>query len=232
MREIASTRVWFGFWRIYVLLRREGWKVNHKRIYRLYKAEGLNLRTKRPRRRKAAANRMDRIVLTRPNQSWSMDFVSDALFDGRKFRALTVVDNHTRECLAIEVAQSLTGDDVVRVLANIAKERHQYPLRAQADNGPEFVSLALDKWAYENGVTLDFSRPGKPTDNPFIESFNGSLRDECLNTNWFMSLEDAKEKIETWRQDYNHFRPHSSLADVPPVLFAKQFYESQPSRII
>jgi len=232
MREIASTRVRFGFWRIYVLLRREGWKVNHKRIYRLYKAEGLNLRTKRPRRRKAAANRMDRIVLTRPNQSWSMDFVSDALFDGRKFRALTVVDNHTRECLAIEVAQSLTGDDVVRVLANIAKERHQYPLRAQADNGPEFVSLALDKWAYENGVTLDFSRPGKPTDNPFIESFNGSLRDECLNTNWFMSLEDAKEKIETWRQDYNHFRPHSSLADVPPVLFAKQFYESQPSRII
>ena len=232
MREIASTRVRFGFWRIYVLLRREGWKANHKRIYRLYKAEGLNLRTKRPRRRKAAANRMDRIVLTRPNQSWSMDFVSDALFDGRKFRAVTVVDNHTRECLAIEVAQSLTGDDVVRVLANSAKERHQYPLRAQADNGPEFVSLALDKWAYENGVTLDFSRPGKPTDNPFIESFNGSLRDECLNTNWFMSLEDAKEKIETWRQDYNHFRPHSSLADVPPVLFAKQFYESQPSRII
>ena len=232
MREIASTRVRFGFWRIYLLLRREGWKVNHKRIYRLYKAEGLNLMTKRPRRRKAAANRMDRIVLTRPNQSWSMDFVSDALFDGRKFRALTVVDNHTRECLAIEVAQSLTGDDVVRVLTNIAKKRHQYPLRTQADNGPEFVSLALDKWAYENGVTLDFSRPGKPTDNPFIESFNGSLRDECLNTNWFMSLEDAKKKIETWRQDYNHFRPHSSLADVPPVLFAKQFYESQPSRII
>ena len=232
MREIASTRVRFGFWRIYVLLRREGWKVNHKRIYRLYKAEGLNLRTKRPRRRKAAANRMDRIVLTRPNQSWSMDFVSDAFFDGRKFRALTVVDNHTRECLAIEVAQSLTGDDVVRVLTNIAKKRHQYPLHTQADNGPEFVSLALDKWAYENGVTLDFSRPGKLTDNPFIESFNGSLRDECLNTNWFMSLEDAKKKIETWRQDYNHFRPHSSLADVPPVLFDKQFCESQPSRII
>jgi putative transposase len=157
-----------------------------------------------------------------------MDFVSDALFDGRKFRALTVVDNHTRECLAIEVAQSLTGDDVVRVLTNIAKERHQYPLRTQADNGPEFVSLTLDKWAYENGVTLDFSRPGKPTDNPFIESFNGSLRDECLNTNWFMSLQDAQEKIETWRQDYNHFRPHSSLDDVPPALFAKQFYESQP----
>jgi putative transposase len=161
-----------------------------------------------------------------------MDFVSDALFDGRKFRALTVVDNHTRECLAIEVAQSPTGDDVVRVLTNIAKERRQYPLRTQADNGPEFVSLALDNWAYENGVTLDFSRPGKPTDNPFIESFNGSLRDESLNTNWFMSLEDAQAKIKTWRQDYNHFRPHSSLDDVPPVLLAKQFYESQPRRII
>jgi len=183
MREIANTRIRFGFWRIYILLRREGWRVNYKRIYRLYKAEGLNLRTKRPRRRKAAANRMDRIVLTGPNQSWSMDFVSDALFDGRKFRALTVVDNHTRECLAFEVAQSLTGDDVVRVLTNIVKERHQYPLRIQTDNGPEFISLAIDKWAYENGVTLDFSRPGKPTDNPFIESFNGSLRDECLNTN-------------------------------------------------
>ncbi len=140
---------------------------------------------------------MDRIVLTGPNQSWSMDFLSDALFDGKKFRALTVVDNHTRECLAIEVAQSLTDDDVVRVLTNIAKERRQYPLRTQADNGPEFVSLILDKWAYENGVTLDFSRPGKPTDNPFIESFNGILRNECLNTNKFMSLEDAQEKIQT-----------------------------------
>ena len=118
------------------------------------------------------------------------------------------------------------------MLTILAKECRQYLLRAQADNGPEFVSLALDKRAYGNGVTLDFPRPDKPTDNPFIESFNGSLRDECLNTNWFMSLEDAKEKIEIWRQDYSHFRPHSSLADVPPVLFAKQFYESQPSRII
>ncbi len=157
--------------------------------------------------------------------------MSDALFDVRKFRALTVVDNHTRECLAIKVAQSLTGDDVVRVLTNTAKERHQYPLRTQADNGPEFVSLTLDKWAYENGVTFYFSRLGTPTDNPFIESFNGSLRDECLNTNWFMSLEDAQEKIETWRQDYTYFRPHSSLDDVPPALFTKQFYESQLSRI-
>jgi putative transposase len=232
MREIANTRVRFGFWRIYVLIRREGWMVNHKRIYRLYKAEGLNLRTKRPRRRKAAANRMDRIALSAPNQSWSMDFVSDALFDGKKFRALTVVDNFTRECLAIEVAQSLTGEDVVRVLTRIGQDRGEYPSRTQADNGPEFVSLVLDKWAYESGVTLDFSRPGKPTDNPFVESFNGSFRDECLNTNWFMSLDDARRKIETWRQDYNHFRPHSSLEDTTPALFASKFSESQPSRIL
>jgi putative transposase len=197
MREIASSRVRFGFWRIYFLMRREGWKVNHKRIYRLYKAEVFNLRTKRPRRRKAAANRMDRIELTAPNQSWSMDFVSDALFDGKKFRALTLVNNFTRECLAIEVGQSLTAEDVVRVLSQVCNHREEHPIRIQADNGLEFISLALDKWAYESGVTLDFSRPGKPTDNAFIESFNGSFRDECLNTNWFMSLEDARKKIET-----------------------------------
>ena len=154
-----------------------------------------------------------------------------ALFDGKKFRALTVVDNFTRECLAIEVGQSLTGEDMVRVLTKICEERGAHPIRTQADNGPEFISLALDKWAYESGVTLDFSRPGKPTDNPFIESFNGSFRDECLNTNWFMSLEDARKKIETWRQDYNHFPPYSSLDDAAPVLFATKFYESQPSRI-
>jgi putative transposase len=231
MREITNTRVRFGFWRLYVLIRREGWIVNHKRIYRLYKAEGLNLRTKRPRRRKAAANRMDRIELSAPNQSWSMDFVSDALFDGKNFRALTVVDNFTRECLAIEVAPSLTGEDVVRVLTRIGQDPGEYPTRTQADNGPEFVSLILDKWAYESGVTLDFSRPGKPTDNPFVESFNGSFRDKCLNTNWFMSLDDARKKIESWRQDYNHFRPHSSLDDTTPALFASKFYESHPSRI-
>ncbi|AKZ28967.1 transposase [Ralstonia solanacearum] len=223
MHEIASTRVRYGFWRIYVLIRREGWLVNHKRVYRLYKEEGLNLRTKRPRRRKAAAHRLERPVLTAPNQSWSMDFVSDALFNGNKFRALTVVDNHTRECLAIEAAPSLNGSDVVRVLQAIVIRRGMVPARIQADNGPEFVSLALDKWAYEAGVTLDFSRPGKPTDNAFIESFNGSLRDECLNTYWFLSLEDARQKLENWRHDYNHFRPHSALDDTAPALFARQF---------
>lgn len=230
MHEIAATRVRFGFWRIFVLIRREGWRVNHKRIYRLYKEEGLNLRSKRPRRRRCAANRLERLQLTAPNQVWSMDFVSDALFNGKKFRALTIVDNHTRECLAIEVNQSLTGDHVVEVLKAIGQQGRPLPSRIQADNGPEFVSISLDKWAYDNGVVLDFSRPGKPTDNPFIESFNGSFRDECLNVHWFLSLEDARAKIESWRQDYNHLRPHSALSDAAPALFASQFKGSTNGR--
>lgn len=222
MEEIATTRVRYGFWRIYVLLRREGWQVNHKRVYRLYRQAGLNLRRKRPRRRKAAAHRLDRIVLSGPNQCWSMDFVADALFDGRRFRALTVVDNFTKESLAIEVDQQLTGEDVVNVM-NHLKHQRGLPQRIQTDNGSEFISIALDRWAYDHGVTMDYSRPGKPTDNPFIESFNGSFRDECLNTHWFLSLADAREKIESWRQDYNHFRTHSSLGDITPAEFAAQF---------
>jgi putative transposase len=145
-----------------------------------------------------------------------MDFVADQLFDGRKFRALTIVDNYSRKCLSIHVGQSLKGEDVVGVMEQIKYEQEAVPLRIQVDNGSEFISKALDKWAYDNKVTLDFSRPGKPTDNPFIESFNGSFRDECLSTHWFLSLDDAKEKIERWREEYNNFRPHSSLADLTP----------------
>jgi putative transposase len=174
--------------------------------------------------------RLDRPLLTAADQLWSMDFVSDALFDGRRFRALTIVDNFTRECLAIEVAQNLRGEDVVATLQRL-RDRRVLPARIQADNGPEFISMTLDRFAYDHGVTLDYSRPGKPTDNPFIESFNGSLRDECLNTHWFLSLEDAREKIESWRVDYNHFRPHSSLADSTPALFAETI-RTNPQRPI
>jgi len=145
-----------------------------------------------------------------------MDFVSDQLFDGRRFRALTIVDNYSRKCLAIYPQQSIKGSDVVQVKEKIFIMQEIIPERIQVDNGSEFISKALDRWAYENNVTLDFSRPGKPTDNPFIESFNGSFRDECLNTNWFLSLEDAREKIEQWRVEYNHFRPHSSLDGKTP----------------
>jgi len=148
-----------------------------------------------------------------------MDFVSDALYDGRKFRALTIVDNYSRECLAIPVGKSLKGVDVVATLKRLRKERGIVPKRIQTDNGSEFTSKEMDQWAYENKVIMDYSRPGRPTDNPFVESFNGSFRDECLNAHWFLSLEDAQEKIESWRKEYNGYRPHSSLDNLTPMEF-------------
>ncbi len=168
----------------------------------------------------SAAHRVERVLATRPDESWSMDFVSDALFDGRRLRALTVIDNFTRESLAIEVEQGITGQRVTEVLARVAGMRG-LPSKIFLDNGPEFVSKALDLWAYQHGMTLDFSRTGKPTDNAMIESFNGRLRDECLNVNWFLSLEDARAKIEQWRLDYNESRPHTSLGGQTPREFAR-----------
>lgn len=216
MNEIAHTRVRYGFWRVFTLLRREGFKDNHKRVYRLYKLEGLNLRTKRIRRSRAGLHRENFPQASQINQCWSMDFVSDQLYNGQKFRALTIVDNCSRRCVAIEIGQSMKGMDVVNTLQSICEVYNKAPERIKVDNGPEFISKELDRWAYENKVVLDFSRPGKPTDNPFIESFNGSFRDECLNTNWFLSLHDARAKIEAWRRDYNSFRPHSSLLGLTP----------------
>ena len=222
IREIAETRVRYGHDRIFILLRREGWKDNHKRTYRVYIEEGLNLRSKRPRRSKSAANRLQRPVDTGLYECFSMDFVSDALFDGKRFRCLTIVDNCSRECLAIYVGQSLKGVDVVHVLNQIKMINGIVPKKIQTDNGSEFISKEMDRWAYENKVTMHYSRPGKPTDNPFVESFNGSFRDECLNAHWFLSLEDAKEKIEVWRKDYNEYRPHSSLDNLTPAEFIEQ----------
>lgn len=178
MRDIAKTRIRYGFWRIFTLLRREGFKDNHKRIYRLYKLDGLNLRSKRQRRSRSAAHRIQRMKVTTINQCWSMDFVADQLFDGRRFRVLSVMDNHSRKCHALEVGQSIRGCDVVKVMNRIKSFYGYLPERIQVDNGSEFISKEFDRWAYENSVTLDYSRPGRPTDNPFIESFNGSLRDE------------------------------------------------------
>jgi putative transposase len=218
IREIAETRIRYGMWRIHTLLRREGWLINHKKTHRIYVEEGLNLRRKRPRRRVSAAHRVERPQVSSLDECWSMDFVADELFDGRRIRALTVVDNWSRESLAITVGASLRGDDVVATMEGL-KDEERVPQRIQVDNGSEFISKALDRWAYENGVTLDFSRPGKPTDNPFIESFNGSLRDECLNVHWFLSVEDAQEKIGRWREDYNRFRPHSALDGLTPAEF-------------
>jgi putative transposase len=216
MKEIAMIRVRYGFWRVFTLLRREGFSDNHKRVYRLYKLDGLNLRSKRPRRSRAGAHRTEKPRVEQVNQCWSMDFVSDQLFDGKRFRILTLVDNYSRKCHALEVGQSLKGMDMVRIMNQVRQECGSLPKRIQVDNGSEFISRDFDRWAYENNVTLDYSRPGRPTDNPFIESFNGSFRDECLNTNWFLSLEDARDKIESFRRDYNAYRPHSSLLGKTP----------------
>ncbi|ECJ6243572.1 IS3 family transposase [Salmonella enterica subsp. enterica] len=213
--------------RIHIQLRREGWPVNHKKTHRIYCPEGLNLRRKRPRRHISAARRQQRPVLTHVDQCRSMDFVSDNLFNGRRFRALTVVDNFSRECLAIHAGKSLKGEDVVRIMEALRVPDKRLPVRIQTDNGSEFISKSLDKWAYEHGVTMDFSRPGKPTDNPFIESFNGSLRDECLNIHWFLSLEDAQEKTDNWRREYNHERMHSSLNDMTPAEFIRSLRKDE-----
>ena len=220
MKEIAATRVRYGFWRIFILLRREGFRDNHKRVYRVYCEEGLNLRNKRPRPCRSAAHRMPSPGnASRINECWSMDFVSDQLFNGSRFRALTVVDNYSRRCLAIRAGKSLKGDDVVAVIDVITDQGREVPERIKVDNGSEFISKTLDRWCYENNVQLDFSRPGKPTDNPFIESFNGSFRDECLNVNWFISIQDAQEKFNHRQEDYNRFRPHNSLGDMSPNEF-------------
>jgi len=219
IKEIAFTRVRYGYKRIHVLLRREGWQINHKRVYRLYCLEGLNLRKQRPRRRKSAVHRKQQRQATRPNECWSMDFMSDALFDGRRIKLFTIVDNYTWESLAIEVGSGIKGNDVVQVLNRTSNTR-TLPEAIRVDNGPEFTSKVLDRWAYEKKVILDFSRPGRPMDNGYIESFNGSFREECLNTNWFLSLMDAQDKIGAWREDYNVSRPHMSLGYMTPLEFA------------
>jgi len=218
LRELAQERHRFGYRRLTVLLRREGWAVNHKRVYRLYRQEGLAVR-RRKRQRMGAVRRQPLAIPTRPNERWSMDFITDALSDGRKFRTLNIVDDFNRECLAAEVDTSLTGARVVRVLERL-RERRGLPQILVMDNGPEFAGQAVDVWAYEQGVKLHFIEPGKPVQNAFIESFNGKMRDECLNEHWFISLAEARETIEAWRRDYNEVRPHTSLGNRTPQEFA------------
>ncbi len=217
LRELAAERRRFGYRRLHALLCREGWTVNHKRVYRIYREEGLSVR-KRCRKRVARA-RCPMPVLTGPDQRWALDFVSDAFYRGRKLRMLTVVDTFTRESLAIEVDTSLSGVRVARVLDQVIERRGAAPKEIVLDNGPELTSKALDQWAYQRGVRLCFIEPGKPVQNCFIESFNGRLRDECLNEHWFLSLPHARRIIEAWRIDYNHNRPHSSLGDRTPEEF-------------
>lgn len=203
---------------MYRLLRREGLVVNRKLVQRLYREEGLHVR--RRARKRVAVPRVPMPMPLQANERWSMDFVSDALGDGRKFRALTIVDDVTREVPAIEVDFSLPGGRVVRVLEQLGQARG-FPNGIVLDNGPEFRGEALDQWAAARGVVLLFIQPGKPVQNAFAESFNGRFRDECLNESWFVSLADARETIEAWRIDYNRVRPHSGLADATPEEFAR-----------
>lgn len=221
MKELAKVRVRYGYRRLHILLRREGHQVNKKLIYRLYREEGLQLRSKRPRRRKMSATRRERALVTARNQAWAMDFVADQLADGRKLRCLTVVDVFTREALAIVVGSRLRAEDVVATCNAIRAERGA-PERIFVDNGSEFSGRMLDLWAFHHHVTLDFSRPGKPTDNAVCESFNGSFRDECLNTHWFTNLDDARKQIEAWRLDFNESRPHMALNGASPTEYARQ----------
>jgi putative transposase len=219
IRELAAARPRFGYRRLCVLLRREGWLVNQKRVYRIYREEGLEVRTKR-RRKRASHVRLLVPPAEGPNERWSMDFVSDRLESGRQFRVLTVVDNFSRECPILEAGVSLTGEAVARALERLSFTR-PLPRVITVDNGSEFYSRVMDSWAYRRGVQLQFIRPGKPVENAFIESFNGRLRDECLNANLFFSIDDARKKLEAWRLDYNTQRPHSSLGDRTPTEFAR-----------
>lgn len=221
IKEIAHTRIRYGYERITILLRREGWQVNRKRVRRIYREENLAIRAKTPKRRRAAVVRTERVVPSAPNQTWAMDFMHDVLADGTKIRLLTIVDSFSRESLALEVSTGFKSTDVVEVLRRLVAERGS-PQRIHCDNGPEFVSLQLDQWAYWNRVKLDFSRPGRPSDNAFCESFNNRVRQELLNPNWFRSLADARVQATAWRRDYNANHPHSSLGNLSPEEYARR----------
>jgi putative transposase len=218
IKAIAYERRRFGYRRVHQLLRREGIKVNHKKVYRLYREAGLAVR-KRKRRKGIMVERQPLLLPEMPNHTWSMDFVMDSLANGRRIKCLTIVDDFSKECLDIPVANGISGEQVARTLDGIAAFRG-YPMAVRTDQGPEFTGKALDQWAYQNGVELKLIQPGKPMQNGYIESFNGKFRDECLNEHWFTDLAHARELINQWRMDYNENRPHSSLGYRTPLEFA------------
>lgn len=217
LRALAEQRPRWGWRRLHVLVGRAGVVVNHKRLRRLYREEGLLVR--RRRRRHRSVVRQPMVAPERRGQRWSLDFVHDVLASGRRFRTLNVVDDFTRECVTVEVDTSLPSERVIRTL-EVAALEYGWPEVLTLDNGPEFTSRAFDAWAYAKGVKLDFIQPGKPVQNAYVESFNGRLRDECLNGSWFRTLEDARQTIEQWREDYNQVRPHSALGDRTPSEYA------------
>jgi putative transposase len=226
LRALAAARPRWGYQRLHVLLRREGYQVNHKLVYRLYREEGLVVR--RRRRKQVAVPRVARPAPSAANARWGMDFIMDAFVEGRRFRCLTMVDEYTRECPVIAVDTSLPSARVIQVLEQLAAGRG-LPQSLVVDHGPEFISKALDAWAYAHGVELHFIRPGKPVDNAYIESFHSRFRDECLNESWFWDLPDARQQIEAWRRDYNEVRPHSSLAQRTPKEFTEMLADKAAS---
>jgi len=224
--DLVHARRRFGYRRIHDLLRREGVRANHKRVYRLYRESALSVR--KPRRRKLVL--VDRQVLSaasRPNEIWSIDFVMDALSNGRRIKCLTVVDDFTRECLDIAVDYGTSGEYVTHVLDRVGQFRGM-PRAIRTDRGPEFTSRAMDRWAFGKGIDLKFIAAGKPTQNAYIKSFNGKFRDQCLNDQNFTNLAHARALIAQWRRDYNEARPHSSLERMPPAEFAA-LYRSNSS---
>ena len=229
LRELAEERRRWGYRRLHVLLQREGWMVNSKRVYRIYVEEKLMVRRRQRRRRICAQARVLLTTPSRANETWTMDFLHDALATGRKLRTLSIEDAYTREMLAIEVDTSLPALRVVRVLERLKLERG-LPERIVIDHGTEFTSKALDQWAYQHKVALHFITPGRPMENGYIESFHGKFREECLNEHWFLTLDDARETIESWRIDYNQVRPHSSLSYLTPEEFATGYANVESKR--
>jgi putative transposase len=227
LRELVATHVRYGYRRLTVLLRREGWQVNAKRVYRLYYVENLKVRNVE-RKKISRLQRVAQSPASGPNQCWSADFVSDKLADGRSYRILTIVDQFARECIALEADRSLHGTHVVAALTRAIEERGSVPRSITVDNGSEFTGRALGAWAIQHGVQLCFIRTGRPVENGFIESFNGWLRDECLNGEWFNSLRDARETLARWRDHYNCQRPHSALADGTPASLAGLYTAVEP----
>lgn len=221
LTEIAQKRIRWGCPRIYEVLRRDGFRDNYKRVERVYSEMGLSLK-RRPKKKLRGHLRLVLPTPVKPNDIWSMDFVSEVLFDGRRFRCFTLVDDFTRENLVLYPDRSITSEKLVSVFEKL-KTIRGLPKIIVCDNGPEFISQRLDIWAYLNKVELKFIQPGKPVQNAYIESFNGKFRDECLNQHWFINLEDAREEIEKWRKDYNENRPHSSLRMKTPNEFAKEY---------
>jgi len=225
IKEIAATRVRFGFQRIHVLLRREGWKVNRKKVYRIYKEEGLEVRTKR-RKRIAGHARVPLGAAGEPNEQWSLDFVHARFEDGRPFRVLTAIDNFSRQNVILEPLKRASGQDVAAALDRAAGGRG-YPKSIRVDNGSEFYSKAMDQWAYGHGVAIEFIRPGKPVENGYIESFNGRLRDECLNVHLFFDVADARRKLLDWQRDYNARRPHGAFDGLTPDEYMRTWRKSR-----